>query len=58
MTFVKLMPIETLTEEHRSAGVNPAALWRNRAVNVLPGYRLSITCNDSTSGIVDMSIYC
>jgi len=26
-----------------------------RAVSVLPGYRLSITCNDGTSGIVDMS---
>jgi hypothetical protein len=26
-----------------------------RAVNVLSGYRLSITCNDGTNGIVDMS---
>jgi hypothetical protein len=26
-----------------------------RAVNVQPGYRISITCNDGTSGIVDMS---
>jgi hypothetical protein len=26
-----------------------------RAVNVQPGYRLSITCNDDTNGIVDMS---
>jgi hypothetical protein len=32
-----------------------AAPWRVRAVNVQPGYRLSITCNDGTSGIVDMS---
>jgi hypothetical protein len=32
-----------------------AAPWRVSAVNVQPGYRLSITCNDGTSGIVDMS---
>jgi hypothetical protein len=25
------------------------------ALNVLPAYRLSITCNDGTSGIIDMS---
>lgn len=49
------MPIETITQEHRSAGVTPAAPWRVRAVNVQPGYRLSITCNDGTSGTVDMS---
>jgi hypothetical protein len=35
--------------------VIPAAPWRIKAVNVLPGYRLSVTCNDGTSGIVDMS---
>jgi hypothetical protein len=40
--------------EHHPAGVTSAAPWRARAVNVLPGYRLSITCNDGTSGIVDM----
>lgn len=50
------MPIETATQEHRPSGVTPAAPWRIRAVNVLPGYRLSITCNDGTSGIVDMSV--
>lgn len=49
------MPIETVTQEHRSAGVIAAAPWRVSAVNVQPGYRLSITCNDGTSGIVDMS---
>ena len=49
------MPIKTVTQEHRPAGVTAAAPWRVRAVNVLPGYRLSITCNDNTSGIVDMS---
>lgn len=49
------MPIETVTQEHCSAGVIAAAPWRVRAVNVQPGYRLSITCNDGTSGVVDMS---
>ena len=49
------MPIETVTQEHRAAGVKAAAPWRVRAVSVQPGYRLSITCNDGTSGIVDMS---
>ena len=49
------MPIETVTQEHRPAGVIAAAPWRVSAVNVQPGYRLSITCNDGTNGIVDMS---
>ncbi|MDZ4202009.1 MAG: DUF2442 domain-containing protein [Gallionella sp.] len=50
------MPIETVTQEHRSVGVIAAAPWRVCAVNVQPGYRLSITCNDGASGIVDMSV--
>jgi hypothetical protein len=49
------MSIETTTEDHRTLGVIPAAPWRIKAVNVLPGYRLSVTCNDGTSGLVDMS---
>lgn len=49
------MPIETVAQEHSPAGVVPVAPWRLHAVSVLPGYRLSITCNDGTSGIVDMS---
>ncbi len=49
------MPIETVTQEHRTAGVTAAAPWRVRAVSVQPGYRLSITCNDGTSGVVDIS---
>jgi hypothetical protein len=49
------MPIETVAQEHRAAGVIPAAPWRVRAVNLQPGYRLSVTCNDGTSGVVDMS---
>lgn len=49
------MPIETTAQKHSSAGVTPAAPWRVRSVDVLPGYRLSVTCNDGASGIVDMS---
>ena len=45
---------KTATNDYRGAGVTAAA-WRVRAVNVLPDYRLSITCNDGTNGIVDMS---
>lgn len=43
------------SQSYRPAGVTAAAPWRVRAVNALPGYRLSITCNDGASGIVDMS---
>ncbi len=49
------MSIETVTQENIAAGLKAAAAWRVRAVNVLPDYRLSITCNDGTNGIVDMS---
>ena len=49
------MPSETVTQEHRAAGVTAAAPWRVRAVSVLPGYRLSVTCNDGASGVIDMS---
>lgn len=49
------MPIETIAQERRSAGVTAAVPWRVLAINVLPDYRLSVTCNDGTSGIVDMS---
>ena len=49
------MPIETVAEEHRPAGITAAAPWRVRAVSVLPGHRLSVTCNDGTNGVVDMS---
>jgi hypothetical protein len=53
---LEAMPIETATQEHCSTGVITAAPWRVRTINVLPGYRLSITCNDGTSGVVDMSV--
>ena len=49
------MPIETIAQEHRPAGVTAAAPWRVRAVSALPDYRLAVTCNDGTSGVVDMS---
>jgi len=31
------------------------APWRIRSVTVLPNYCLSVTCNDGTTGVVDMS---
>lgn len=40
---------------HRAAGITAIAPWRIRSVTVLPGYRFSVTCNDGTTGIVDMS---
>ncbi len=46
---------ETVAQEHRPAGMTTAAPWRVCSVNVQPGYRLSITCNDGTNGIVDMA---
>lgn len=51
----QLLLQNTNSMEHRAAGVTAAAPWRVRAVNVLPGYRLLITCNDGTRGIVEMS---
>ena len=50
------MSIETATQENIAVGLKAAAAWRVRAVTVLPGYRLSVTCNDGTNGIVDMSV--
>ncbi len=49
------MSIETATQENIAVGLKASAAWRVRAVSVLPGYKLSITCNDGTNGIVDMS---
>ena|SRR3990172_2243592 len=46
---------ETVAQENIAAGLRTAAARLVRAVNVLPDYRLSITCNDGTNGIVDMS---
>ena len=49
------MPIETATKEYRPAGIVVLAPWRVRTVSALQGYRLSVTCNDGTRGVVDMS---
>lgn len=49
------MPTETITQEHRTTGVTASAPWRVHTVNVLPSYCLSVTCNDGTAGVVDMS---
>ncbi len=49
------MPIDAGTEENPAAGVVAAAAWRVRAISVLPGYRLSVTFADETSGFVDLS---
>ncbi|MER2514378.1 MAG: DUF2442 domain-containing protein [Nitrosomonas ureae] len=49
------MSTETVTQENCAAGITAAAPWRVRTVNVLPNYCLSVTCNDGTTGIVNMS---
>ena len=49
------MSSETVAQENIALGLKAAAPWRVRAVSVLPNYRLSVTCNDGTKGIVDMS---
>lgn len=41
--------------KHHPSGVAAAAPWRVRAASIQAGYQLSITCNDGTNGIVDMS---
>lgn len=49
------MSIEAIAQKHRPVGVIPAAPWRVCAVSVLPEYRLVVTCNDGTRGVVDLS---
>ena len=49
------MSSETVAQENTATGLKAAASWRVRAVEVLPDYRLRITCNDGTNGIADMS---
>ena len=49
------MSSKAVAQENIAVGLKPTAAWRVRAVNVLSDYRLSITCNDGTNGIVDMS---
>lgn len=49
------MSIETVTQENCATGVIPAAPWRVQSVSVLLEYCLSVTCNDGTAGVIDMS---
>lgn len=49
------MSAETTTQEYCTTGITAVAPWRVRTVTALPDYRLSVTCNDGTTGIVNMS---
>ena len=49
------MSSEAITETHQAAGIIHAAPWRLRALSVLPEWRLAVTFNDGSSGIVDVS---
>ena len=49
------MSIETKSEANQAAGVIPAASWRVKAISILPDYRLAVSFQDGTNGIVDFS---
>ena len=49
------MSIQTTPETDQAAGVIPAAPWRVKAMSILPDYRLAVTFQDGTNGIVDFS---
>ena len=49
------MSIQTTPEADQAAGVIPAAPWRVKAMSLLPDYRLAVTFQDGTNGIVDFS---
>ncbi len=49
------MSIQATPETHQAAGVTPSAPWRVKALSVLPGYRLAVTFQDGTNGILDLS---
>ncbi len=49
------MSSKTIAETHQAAGIIPAAPWRVRALSVLPEWRLAVTFNDGSSGVVDGS---
>lgn len=49
------MPGETASQENPASGVIPKAPWRVKAISVLPDYRLAVTFQDGTSGVVDFS---
>lgn len=49
------MSIQANAEADQTTGVIPAAPWRVKAMTVLPDYRLAVTFQDGTGGIVDLS---
>ena len=49
------MSTKTAAQEHCPPGITAAAPWRIRSVTVLPDYRLSVICNDGTTGMVNLS---
>ena len=49
------MSIQTTPEADQVIGVIPAAPWRVKAMSILPDYRLAVTFQDGTNGIVDFS---
>ena len=49
------MSIETITQKDSTLGIKPTAPWRIQSIDVLPNYCLTVTCNDGTNGIVDLS---
>ena len=49
------MSIQTIPDADQAAGVIPAAHWRVKAMSLLPDYRLAVTFQDGTNGIVDFS---
>ena len=49
------MPIQTTPEADQAAGVIPAAPWRVKAMSIPLDYRLAVTFQDGTNGIVDFS---
>lgn len=49
------MSRQAVTQSDQTTGVVPAAPWRLRELSVLPQWRLAVTFNDGSTGIVDVS---
>lgn len=49
------MPSQATAEKDSTAGVTPSTPWRVKAISVLADFRLAVTFNDDTAGIVDLS---
>ena len=49
------MSAETITQKNSTLGIKPTAPWRIKSIDALPNYCLTVTCNDGTNGIVDLS---